>query len=73
MKKAITHLKLGNANRRKLNELDKVAEAYLSLVQAYVDHIFDHDLRDVNKYDSVKSRKVIPGKVSQSRTGQIIA
>lgn len=51
MKKAITHLKLDNANRHKLNELDKVVEAYLSLVQAYVDHIFDHDLRDVNKYD----------------------
>jgi hypothetical protein len=60
MKKAITHLKLDNANRRKLSELDKVAEAYLPLVQTYVDHIFDHDLRDVNKYDSVESRKIVP-------------
>jgi len=51
MKKAITHLKLDQANRRKLDKLDRVAEAYLVLVQAYIDHIFDHDLRDVEKYD----------------------
>lgn len=51
MKKAITHLKLDNANRRKLDELDRAAEAYLALVQAYIDHIFSHDLREVGKYD----------------------
>jgi len=50
MKKAITHLKLDNANQRKLDELNRVAEAYLALVQAYIDHIFDHDWRDVGKY-----------------------
>ena len=51
MKKAITHIKLDDANQRKSHELDKVADAYLTLVQAYIDHIFDHDLRDVGKYD----------------------
>jgi len=51
MKKAITHLKLEHVNRRKLDELDRVAEAYLALVQTYIDHIFEHQLRGARKYD----------------------
>lgn len=53
MKKAITHLKLDKANRQKLNKLDQVAEAYLALVQVYIDHIFNRDLRNVGKYDTL--------------------
>ena len=53
MKKAITHLKLERANRRKLDQLDRVAEAYRALVQAYIDHIFAHARRDAGKYDAL--------------------
>ena len=51
MNKAITHPKVGHGNQRKLNELDRVAEAYLALVQAYIDHIFEHNLPEARKYD----------------------
>lgn len=53
MKKAITHLKLDKANRQKLNKLDQVAEAHLALVQVYIDHIFNRDLRNKGKYDTL--------------------
>lgn len=44
-----THLKLDSANRRKLDALDQVAEAYLALVQVYINHIFEHNLREAKK------------------------
>jgi len=55
MKKAITHLKLAQANQRKLKELDRTAEPYLGLVQTYIDHIFEHNLRNAHKYDPLPS------------------
>ena len=55
MKKGITHIKLNQANRQKLSELDQTAESYLVLVQAYIDFIFEHDLRNVRKYDTLPS------------------
>ncbi len=55
MKKAITHLKLDRANQRKLVALERVAGAYLSLAQSYIDFIFASELREAEKYDPVLS------------------
>jgi putative transposase len=51
MKRAITHLKLDDANAGKLQKLDAVAAAYMTLVQQYVDYIVEHDVRDAHKFD----------------------
>jgi putative transposase len=48
LKKAITHLKLSQANRGKLNKLTHLATEYIRVVQAFVDHIYDH--KATNKY-----------------------
>jgi putative transposase len=48
LKKAITHLKLSQANPGKLSKLNQLATEYLRVVQAFVDYIYDH--RITNKY-----------------------
>ncbi|MBW2100677.1 MAG: hypothetical protein JRG68_08000 [Deltaproteobacteria bacterium] len=51
--RAITHIKLDFANVGKLNRLDDLKKAFMPLVQDYVDHIFDNNLKEVSKFDSL--------------------
>lgn len=53
MQKAITHLKLNDANQTKLAKLDALANEYLRVVQLYIDFIFDNQLTSVGKYDPI--------------------
>jgi putative transposase len=46
LKKAITHLRLSAANPGKLSKLNHLATEYLRVVQAYLDHIYDHRITD---------------------------
>ena len=50
MKKAITHLKLEQANPSKLAKLDELAVEHQRVVQAYVDWLIAHEQRQPNKY-----------------------
>lgn len=49
--RAITHIKLHFANSGKLEKLNQLSEVYMALVQAYVNYIFDHQLKKVTKFD----------------------
>jgi len=51
--RAITHIKLDFANVGKLNRLDDLKKAFMPLVQDYVDHIFDNNLKEVSKFDEI--------------------
>ena len=42
MKKAITHLKLDQANANKLQKLDELAAEHQRVVQAYMDWLIAH-------------------------------
>ena len=53
MKKAITHIKIDQTNQRKINRLDQLAITYQKLVQSYITHVFDNDLREAGKYDFI--------------------
>jgi ribosomal protein L37AE/L43A len=50
VKKAITHLKLDQANPGKLERLDELAAEYQRIVQAYVDWLISHEIRQQDKY-----------------------
>jgi hypothetical protein len=49
VKKAITHLKLDQANPGKLQQLDELAVEYQRVVQAYVDWLIAHEDWTLNK------------------------
>ena len=51
--KAITHIKLDFANDGKLEKLNEVGAAFMLLVQAYIEHIFDKSLKTVSKFDKI--------------------
>jgi hypothetical protein len=53
VKKAITHLKLDQANPSKLERLDELAAEYQRILQAYVDWMISHAIRQPDKYDHI--------------------
>ncbi len=50
IKKAITDLKLTAANHGKLHALDALAVEYQRVVQAYLDWLIGHEMREPNQY-----------------------
>ena len=58
VKKAITHLKLDQANPRKLERLNELAVEHQRIVQAYVDWMIAHEIRQPNKYASVPEQDI---------------
>jgi IS605 OrfB family transposase len=53
VKKAITHLKLDEANPGKLEKLDELAVEHQRLVQADVDWLIRHEVRQPDKYATI--------------------
>ena len=58
MKKAITHLKLDQANPGKLERLDELAAEYQRIVQAYLDWMISHEIRQPDKYDLIPEQEI---------------
>ena len=58
MKKAITHLKLDQANPGKLERLDELAAEHQRIVQAYVDWMISHEMRQPEKYDHIPEQEI---------------
>ena len=58
MKKAITHLKLDQANPGKLKELDELAAEYQRILQTYVDWLISHAIRQPDKYTSLPEQAI---------------
>ncbi len=58
MKKAITHLKLNQANPGKLQKLDELAVEHQRVVQAYVDWLICNEVRQPNKYADMPEEEV---------------
>ena len=58
MKKAITHLKLDQANSGQLERLDELASEYQRIVQAYVDWLISHEIRQPDKYDHIPEQAI---------------
>jgi hypothetical protein len=58
VKKAITHLKLDQANPGKLKELDELAAEYQRILQAYVDWMISHAIRQPDKYTPVPEQDI---------------
>lgn len=58
VKKAITHLKLEQANVGKLHRLDELAVEYMRVVQAYVDWLIAHTIRHPDKYADIPEQDV---------------
>ena len=58
MKKAITHLKLDQANPGKLERLEELAAEYQRIVQAYVDWMISHEMRQPEKYDHIPEQEI---------------
>lgn len=57
-KKAITHLKLDQANARKLHQLDALAAEYQRVVQAHVTWLIAHAQRQPDKYAELPAAEV---------------
>jgi hypothetical protein len=58
VKKAITHLKLNQAHSGKLQKLDELAAEYGRVVQAYVDWLIGHEVRQPNKYADIPEQDI---------------
>jgi IS605 OrfB family transposase len=58
VKKAITHLKLNQANGGKLHQLDELAAEHGRVVQAYVDWLIGHAVRQPNKYADIPEQDI---------------
>ncbi|MBU0491882.1 MAG: hypothetical protein KKB13_08535, partial [Chloroflexi bacterium] len=58
MKKAITHLKLDQANPGKLEQLDELAAEHQRVVQAYVDWLIEHEMRQPDKYAAIPEAEI---------------
>jgi hypothetical protein len=61
IKKAITHLKLDQANPGKLQKLDKLAVEHQRILQAYVDWLISHEIRQPDKYAAVPEQDIATG------------
>ena len=58
VKKAITHLKLDQANPGKLERLDELAAEHQRVVQAYVDWMISHEIHLPDKYAPVPEQEI---------------
>lgn len=58
MKKALTHLKLEQANAAKQQKLDELAAEYLPVTQAYIDWQIDREMREPDKYGTIPEQDV---------------
>ena len=58
MKKAVTHLKLNQANPGKLQKLDELASEHPRVVQAYVNWLISKEIRQPNKYADLPQEDV---------------
>lgn len=58
IKKAITHLKLDQANPSKLAKLDALAVEHQRVVQAYVNWLIAHAVREPDKYADIPEAEV---------------
>jgi hypothetical protein len=58
MKKAITHLKLDQANPGKVGKLNALAVEHQRVVQAYVDWLIAHEVRQPDKYAAIPEVEV---------------
>ena len=58
MKKAITHLKLDQANPGKLERLEELAVEHQRIPQAYVDWMISHEIRQPDKYDQIPEQEI---------------
>src|SRR5574341_1501566 len=58
VKKAITHLKLDQANSIKLQKLDELAAEHQRVVQAYVNWLIAQEVREPNKYADIPEADV---------------
>lgn len=58
VKKAVTHLKLDQANPGKLQKLDELAAEYQRVAQAYVDWLIAHEVRQPDKYAPVPEQDI---------------
>jgi hypothetical protein len=53
LKKAITTIKLSAANHGKLHALETLAVEHRRVVQAYIDWLIEHKMREPDKYADV--------------------
>jgi len=60
MKKAITHLKLEQANSGKLQKLDELAAEHQRVVQADVDWLIQGEIRQPDKYAAIAEAEIPP-------------
>jgi putative transposase len=51
--KSINHIKLDLANPGKVSQLNELGDAYMLLVQIYIDYIFDNKLINVSSYSKL--------------------
>jgi IS605 OrfB family transposase len=58
VKKAITHLKLDQANPGKLERLDELAAEYQRIVQANIDWMISHEIRQPDKYAPIPEQEI---------------
>ena len=58
VKKSITHLKLNQANSKKLQKLDELAAEHQRVVQAYVNWLIKRDVHEPNKYANIPEEEV---------------
>jgi hypothetical protein len=58
IKKAVTHLKLAQANPSKLARLDELAVEHQRVVQAYVNWLITHEAREPNKYGLIPEAEI---------------
>jgi ribosomal protein L37AE/L43A len=58
VKKAITHLQLDQANPGKLERLNELATEYQRIVQAYIDWMISHEIRQPDKYEAVPEQEI---------------
>ena len=58
VKKAITHLKLDQANPGKLHKLDELAAEHQRVVQAYIHWLIGHEIRQPDKYALIPEQDI---------------
>jgi len=58
VKKAITQLKLDQANPSKRQKLDELATEHQRVVQAYVDWLIAHEVRKPDKYADIPEQDI---------------
>ena len=58
MKKALTHLKLEQANPTKRQKLDELAAEYMQVAQAYINWLIDHEMREPDKYAPIPEKEI---------------